>query len=37
MHRGPADKDRSAGQFRGRAAKTHRLNVAQPMRGGIRL
>lgn len=27
----------SGGSFRGRAGKTHKLNVKQPLRGGWRL
>lgn len=30
-------KSRSAGGFRRQASKTHKLNVAQVRRGGIRL
>lgn len=37
MRRSKVDKGRSAGSFRGRAAKSHRLNFAGPFRGGIRL
>lgn len=37
MHRSQVDKSSSVAKFRGRAAKTHRRNVAMPLRGGIRL
>lgn len=37
MRRGPVDKGHSAGQFRSRASKSHRLNFLTPLRGGIRL
>lgn len=35
MHRSRANH--SKGKFRNRANKTHRLNLAKPFRGGIRL
>lgn len=35
--RARVSKGRSAGKFKGRAARTHRLNLLNPMRGGIRL
>lgn len=37
MRRGSVNKQQSAGSFRGRAGKAHRLNFALPLRGGIRL
>lgn len=38
MHkRHPVRKGKSAGKFKARAAKSHRLNFINPMRGGIRL
>lgn len=36
MHRSSVNKGQSARKFRGRASKTHRRNVAQVLRGGIR-
>lgn len=35
--RSRVNKSRSAGKFKGRLSKTHKLNLANPMRGGIRL
>lgn len=37
MHRRSVSKGKSARSFRGRAAKTHKRNVRNPIRGGIRL
>lgn len=37
MRRGPVNKSRSAGKFRSRASKTHKVNSMMPKRGGIRL
>lgn len=37
MHRSSENKQRSTNAFKGRARKTHRLNLAAPLRGGIRL
>lgn len=35
--RSPVNKGRSARKFRGQASRTKAINVASPMRGGIRL
>lgn len=35
--RHPVNKRRSHKQFKGRAGRTDRLNLANPRRGGIRL
>ena len=35
--RHPVNKQKSAKSFKNRAAKTHRMNVHQVRRGGIRL
>lgn len=37
MHRSSQRKGKSAGQFKGRAGKTHRMNLSSPLRGGWRL
>ncbi|WNK12489.1 MAG: hypothetical protein [Microvirus sp.] len=37
MHRRHVNKHKSAAQFRGNTRKTKALNLAAPMRGGIRL
>lgn len=37
MHRSTPDRGKSRKSFNRRAGKTHRLNTAQPLRGGIRL
>lgn len=37
VHRGRVNKYSSARSFRGQLRRTHRRNVAGPMRGGIRL
>lgn len=37
MGRSKPKKSGSVSKFKGRAAKTHPLNHAQPLRGGIRL
>jgi len=37
MARRRVKKSSSAGRFRARVSKTHPVNLANPMRGGIRL
>lgn len=37
MHRRKQNKRKSAKNFRNRAGKTARLNVMEPLRGGIRV
>lgn len=37
MHRQPVNKYRSANKFKSQVRKTKSINVAAPMRGGIRL
>lgn len=37
MHRSTPNRHGSANAFKRRAAKTHRINVSMPLRGGIRL
>lgn len=37
MHRRSDRKKRTHAAFNARARKTHRLNLAAPLRGGIRL
>lgn len=37
MNRRSIDRKGSHKAFKGRVSKTHRLNLANPLRGGIRL
>lgn len=37
MQRRPANTNGEYNSFRRRSGKTHRLNLAKPLRGGIRL
>lgn len=37
MHRSSPNKGRSVRKFKGRASKTHRINLSAPLRGGWRL
>lgn len=37
MYRRPASKKKSVRQFKNRSAKTQKINVSAPLRGGFRL